>query len=80
VAAIENVHAAIEQIAQTTMRTFVGRHTLDETLSETDRINPGTRKILDVATVEWGVGHPGRTQGHPAARQHEACGGQAGRG
>ncbi|WP_240677512.1 SPFH domain-containing protein [Actinacidiphila soli] len=55
VIAIENVHAAINQIAQTTLRKVVGRHTLDETLSETDRINLGIREILDVATAEWGV-------------------------
>ncbi|MEV6505238.1 slipin family protein [Streptomyces sp. NPDC051642] len=55
VIAIENVHAAIDQIAQTTLRKVVGQHTLDETLSETDRINLGIREILDVATVEWGV-------------------------
>jgi regulator of protease activity HflC (stomatin/prohibitin superfamily) len=55
VIAIENVHAAINQIAQTTLRKVVGQHTLDETLSETDRINLGIREILDVATAEWGV-------------------------
>ncbi|MFJ6836888.1 slipin family protein [Streptomyces sp. NPDC091209] len=55
VIAIENVHAAINQIAQTTLRKVVGQHTLDETLSETDRINLDIRGILDVATVEWGV-------------------------
>jgi len=37
--AIENVAAAINQIAQTTLRKVVGQHTLDETLAETDRIN-----------------------------------------
>ncbi|KPI19042.1 band 7 protein [Actinobacteria bacterium OK074] len=55
VIAVENVHAAINQIAQTTLRKVVGQHTLDETLSETDRINLDIREILDVATVEWGV-------------------------
>jgi regulator of protease activity HflC (stomatin/prohibitin superfamily) len=55
VVAIENVRAAIDQIAQTTLRKVVGQHTLDETLSETDRINLGIREILDVTTVEWGV-------------------------
>jgi regulator of protease activity HflC (stomatin/prohibitin superfamily) len=55
VVAIENVYAAIDQIAQTTLRKVVGQHTLDETLSETDRINLGIRQILDVTTVEWGV-------------------------
>ena len=55
VVAIENVQAAINQIAQTTLRKVVGQHTLDETLSETDRINTDIREILDVATLDWGV-------------------------
>jgi len=55
VVAIENVNAAISQIAQTTLRKVVGQHTLDETLSETDRINVDIREILDVTTTEWGV-------------------------
>jgi regulator of protease activity HflC (stomatin/prohibitin superfamily) len=55
VIAVENVHAAINQIAQTTLRKVVGQHTLDETLSETDRINLDIREILDVTTADWGV-------------------------
>jgi regulator of protease activity HflC (stomatin/prohibitin superfamily) len=55
VVAIENVAAAIDQIAQTTLRKVVGQHTLDQTLSETGRINVDIREILDVLTVEWGV-------------------------
>jgi regulator of protease activity HflC (stomatin/prohibitin superfamily) len=56
VVAIENVYAAIDQIAQTTLRKVVGQHTLDQTLSETDKINLDIRAILDVTTVDWGVG------------------------
>ena len=55
VIAIENVEEAINQIAQTTLRAVVGRHTLDETLSETDAINQNIREILDVQTEAWGV-------------------------
>jgi regulator of protease activity HflC (stomatin/prohibitin superfamily) len=55
VVAIENVHEAIDQIAQTTLRAVVGRHTLDETLSETEKINKNIREILDVQTEDWGV-------------------------
>lgn len=55
VVAIENVYSAIDQIAQTTLRKVVGQHTLDQTLSETDRINLDIRGILDVATADWGV-------------------------
>ncbi len=53
--AIESVVVAIDQIAQTTLRKVVGQHTLDETLSETDRINVNIREILDVQTEDWGV-------------------------
>jgi regulator of protease activity HflC (stomatin/prohibitin superfamily) len=55
VVAIENVRAAIDQIAQTTLRKVVGQHSLDETLSETDRINGDIRLILDRTTLDWGV-------------------------
>src|ERR1700739_4921520 len=55
VVAIENVYAAIGQIAQTTLREVVGQHTLDEALAETKVINANIREILDVTTLEWGV-------------------------
>jgi regulator of protease activity HflC (stomatin/prohibitin superfamily) len=55
VVAIENVRAAIDQIAQTSLRKVVGQHTLDQTLAETDTINVDIRKILDTTTVDWGV-------------------------
>jgi regulator of protease activity HflC (stomatin/prohibitin superfamily) len=55
VVAIENVAAAINQIAQTTLRKVVGQHTLDQTLAETDKINVAIREILDVTTEDWGV-------------------------
>src|ERR1700721_842063 len=54
VVAIENVRDAIDQIAQTTLRKVVGQHSLDQALSETDSINADIRKILDIATLEWG--------------------------
>src|ERR671919_2311055 len=55
VVAIENVAAAINQIAQTTLRKVVGQHTLDQTLAETDQINVDIREILDGTTEDWGV-------------------------
>jgi regulator of protease activity HflC (stomatin/prohibitin superfamily) len=55
VVAIENVAAAINQIAQTTLRKVVGQHSLDQTLAETDRINVAIREILDQTTEAWGV-------------------------
>lgn len=55
VVAIESVEAAINQIAQTTLRKVVGQHTLDEILAETDRINVDIKEILEVETLEWGL-------------------------
>ena len=55
VVAIENVSAATNQIAQTTLRKVVGQHTLDETLAETQAINVSIREILDVQTEGWGI-------------------------
>lgn len=55
VIAIENVYTAINQIAQTTLRKVVGKHTLDDALAETDIINSDIRLILDTTTLEWGV-------------------------
>lgn len=52
---IENVTAAINQIAQTTLRNVVGQHALDEILAETDRINEDIRRILDRTTTSWGL-------------------------
>jgi len=54
-AVIENVNAAIDQIAQTTLRNVVGQHSLDEVLAQTEKINGSIRQILDTTTVEWGV-------------------------
>jgi regulator of protease activity HflC (stomatin/prohibitin superfamily) len=55
VIAIENVHSAIDQIAQTTLRKVVGQHHLDETLAETAKLNADIREILEVLTAEWGA-------------------------
>jgi len=54
VIAVENVAAAINQIAQTTLRKGVGQHCLDETVSEADRIHVDIQGILDVQTTDWG--------------------------
>ena len=55
VVAIENIYCAIDQIAQTTLRKMVGKHSLDEMLAEMDVIKADIRKILDVTTIDWGV-------------------------
>ena len=55
VLAIEDVSAAIDQIAQTTLRSVVGQHTLEEMLADTVKISRHIREILDVQTEDWGV-------------------------
>jgi regulator of protease activity HflC (stomatin/prohibitin superfamily) len=55
VVVIENVGAAIDQIAQTTLRNVVGQHSLDEVLAQTEKINASIRQILDTTTVDWGI-------------------------
>ena len=53
--AIEDINAAINQIAQTTVRNIVGQSPLDDVLSQTDQINAGVKVILDRQTEEWGA-------------------------
>ena len=78
VVAIENVYAAIDQIAQTTLRKVVGQHTLDETLSGDRPHQPGHPRDPRRHHRRLGRGgDPGRAEGHPAARQHEAGDGHA---
>jgi len=52
---IQNVTAAIYQIAQTTVRNIVGQGALDEVLSQTAKINESIKGTLDEATGKWGV-------------------------
>lgn len=55
IVAIENVMAAINQIAQTSIRNIVGKFQLDEILSEREAINKDITVVLDSHTVAWGV-------------------------
>jgi regulator of protease activity HflC (stomatin/prohibitin superfamily) len=52
---VENFMAATSQIAQTTLRSVLGQHQLDELLSERDKINAILQSIIDEATSPWGV-------------------------
>ena len=52
---IENVGYAILQLAQTAMRNIVGEVTLDELLSQRQVISDKIEKIVDVATLAWGI-------------------------
>ena len=52
---IENFMVATSQIAQTTLRSVLGQHLLDELLSERDKINTILQEIIDEATAPWGI-------------------------
>src|SRR5881398_3862187 len=52
---IENFMVATSQIAQTTLRSVLGQHVLDELLSEREKINAILQGIIDEATGPWGV-------------------------
>jgi regulator of protease activity HflC (stomatin/prohibitin superfamily) len=52
---IENFMVATSQIAQTTLRSVLGQHVLDELLSEREKINSILQEIIDEATAPWGI-------------------------
>jgi regulator of protease activity HflC (stomatin/prohibitin superfamily) len=52
---VERYHAATSQIAQTTLRSVLGRADLDMLLSERDRLNEALQKIIDEQTDPWGI-------------------------
>src|SRR5438067_13552525 len=52
---VENFMVATSQIAQTTLRSVLGQHQLDELLSEREKINSILQGIIDEATAPWGI-------------------------
>ncbi|QKJ22821.1 slipin family protein [Poseidonibacter lekithochrous] len=52
---VENFHMATSQLAQTTLRSVLGGHELDEMLSERERLNSDIQDILDKQTDIWGI-------------------------
>ena len=52
---VEDYYAATSQLAQTTLRSVLGKHDLDEMLAERDKLNADIQKILDAATDAWGI-------------------------
>src|SRR5205807_798321 len=52
---VENFMVATSQIAQTTLRSVLGQHVLDELLSEREKINAILQSIIDEATGPWGI-------------------------
>jgi regulator of protease activity HflC (stomatin/prohibitin superfamily) len=52
---VENFSAATSQLAQTTLRSVLGKHELDEMLAERDKLNHDIQQILDAQTDQWGI-------------------------
>ncbi len=52
---VENYAQATSQLAQTTLRSVLGKHELDELLSERDKLNSDIQEILDTHTDAWGI-------------------------
>jgi regulator of protease activity HflC (stomatin/prohibitin superfamily) len=52
---VENYAAATSQLAQTTLRSVLGKHELDEMLAERDKLNHDIQEILDAQTDTWGI-------------------------
>src|SRR3954453_13408158 len=52
---VENYMVATSQIAQTTLRSVLGQHVLDELLSEREKINTILQEIIDESTSPWGI-------------------------
>lgn len=52
---VENYMQATSQLAQTTLRSVLGKHDLDEMLAERDKLNNDIQEILDAQTDAWGI-------------------------
>ena len=52
---VENFRVATSQLAQTTLRSVLGQHELDEMLAERDKLNTDIQRILDERTDAWGI-------------------------
>jgi len=52
---VANVFEATSQLSQTTLRSVLGQHELDDMLSERDRLNEDIQEILDQRTDNWGI-------------------------
>lgn len=52
---VENYMAATSQLAQTTLRSVLGKHELDEMLAERERLNLDIQEVLDTQTEAWGI-------------------------
>jgi len=69
---VENFMVATSQIAQTTLRSVLGQHSLDELLSERDKINAILQRIIDEATAPWGIKQRAMARQAEAERERRA--------
>ncbi len=78
---VENFLLATSQIAQTALRSVLGKAELDQLLAERERLNEDLQKIIDEQTEPWGVKVThGRDQGRRDPRADAAGDGPPGRG
>jgi regulator of protease activity HflC (stomatin/prohibitin superfamily) len=52
---VANAYDATSQVAQTTLRSVVGQHEMDDLLSQRDKLNVDLQRILDQSTEAWGI-------------------------
>ncbi|SIR00278.1 SPFH domain, Band 7 family protein [Pseudomonas flexibilis] len=52
---VEDYHAATSQLAQTTLRSVLGKHELDDMLAEREQLNTDIQQVLDAQTDAWGI-------------------------
>jgi len=52
---VENFFEATSQVAQTTLRSVLGQHDMDDLLSQRDKLNADVQQILDQSTENWGI-------------------------
>ena len=52
---VENVFQATSQLAQTTLRSVLGQHEMDDLLAQREKLNTDIQRILDQSTEQWGI-------------------------
>ena len=78
---VEDYRFAVSQMAQTSLRSIIGKSELDDLLSNREKLNQGLELMIDSPAVEWAcLDRPRRDQGRVAAGDDEAVHGPAGGG
>ena len=78
---VQDYQFAVGQVAQTSLRSMIGKSELDDLLSNREKLNQGLEIMIDSPALELGHPHrPGGDQGRRAARSYETVDVPAGRG